>query len=130
MHTHILCNSPTHHIVPHLWVFEYHVASGLKYTEPIPLYQANSYLYFRHQLYHLHYISTSNYNGFSCVPKVHSIPPIVALIGPFMAVFPTTSICPPMAETISIFITASKVWHMLSIQISVELSTDHYIPYK
>ena len=90
MHTHILCNFPTHHIVPHLWVFEYHVASGLKYTEPIPLCQANSYLYFRHQLYHLHYISIPNYNGFSCVPKVHGISPIVALIGPFMAVFPTT----------------------------------------
>lgn len=66
-----------------------------------PTLQANSYLYFRHQLYHLHYISTSRYNGFSCCsPKVHNVPLYVALIGPFMAVFPTTSICPPMAETI------------------------------
>ena len=33
---------------------------------------------------------TPNYKGFLCVPKVHSISPIIALIGTFMSVFLTT----------------------------------------
>lgn len=107
MHTHILyqfsntphCPSPMSPLnIMCLWPKIYWTS---------PLYQANSYLYFRHQLYHLHYISTSNYNGFSCVPKVHSIPPIVALIGPFMAVF-TTSICPQWQKPFHFHPTASK----------------------
>lgn len=94
VHTYILCSFPRHHTLPHLWAFEYHVASSLEYAEPIPLCQANSYLYFRYHLHHLHYKAphhpTPNYKGFLCVPKVHSNSPIIALIGPFMSVFPTT----------------------------------------
>lgn len=94
MHTYILCSFPRHHTLPHLWAFEYHVASSLEYAEPIPLCQANSYLYFRYHLHHLHYKAphhpTPNYKSFLCVPKVHSNSPIIALIGPFMSVFPTT----------------------------------------